>query len=163
MLHFQCDCFYNGDKVQLITIDHCTGQVAFPAEWLDLWNPLPQLLRVTSPSHHRPEEADGPVSVCKCPYIFWMPDTNRSDGSVTTSKAKSINWARLSNPSGDCAFKRVHDRSGTLEEGKHTCSEIQLHQPHVTTRLSLQVWALVNTVSMEITAGEDSYAEILGG
>lgn len=98
-----------------------------------------------------------------CPYIFWMPDTNRSDGSVTTSKAKSINWARLSNPSGDCAFKHVHDCSDTLEEGKHTCSEIQLHQQHVTTRLSLQVWALVNTVSMEITAGEDSYAEILGG
>ena len=163
MLHFQCDCFYNGDKVQLITIDH----------WLHwpsclscrvTWSVEPSSAAAESHEPLTPPPGGSRwSSFSLCPYIFWMPDTNRSDGSMTTSKAKSINWARLSNPSGDCAFKRVHDRSDTLEKGKHTCSEIQLHQPHVTTRLSLQVWALVNTVSMEIPAGEDSYAENLGG
>ena len=61
---------------------------------------------------------DGPVSISILTF-FWMPDTNTADDSVTTPKAKSVNGARLSNPSGDCTFKRVHDRAGALEERKH--------------------------------------------
>lgn len=138
MLHFQCDCFYTGDKVQLITIGHYTAQAAFPAEWPYLWSPLPQLLGGTSPSHHCRRKQMVQFQSVSLHFFGCLTQTHQMT-RWQLQKQKALTERDFQTPQVTAPLNVFMIVLAPWRRENTTYSVVQLHRPHATTRLSLQV------------------------